>query len=246
MAVLVCLPSFRWLPLHLLLLVGSSTVHSEFDIEEATIESIHRAFASKELTARQLTEFYLARTLQLNPRLRAVIELNPAALSEADLADKTRKSNFGALHGIPLLVKDNIATAMPLNTTAGSAALFGATTRGDAGVVARLRKAGAVILGKASLSEWAHFRGFYAPDGWCARGGQGVNPYNPSATPCGSSSGSAIAVAANMAAIALGTETDGSILCPAASQAVVGIKPTVGLTSRAGVIPISPRQDTVG
>ncbi|CBI37905.3 unnamed protein product, partial [Vitis vinifera] len=147
------------------------------------------------------------------------------------------------LHGV---IEDNIGTKDKLNTTAGSFALLKSVVPRDAGVVMKLRKAGAIILGKASLSEWANFRSLNAPPGWSARGGQGLNPYVLSATPCGSSSGSAISVAANLVAVSLGTETDGSILCPASFNSVVGIKPTVGLTSRAGVVPVSPRQDTIG
>ncbi|CAA6653529.1 unnamed protein product [Spirodela intermedia] len=237
MAVPISAP--RFLLLQVLLLIGGAAVVRGFEISEATIEGIHLAFSRNELTSRRLVEFYLDRIRTLNPRLRAVIEVNPAALSEADRADEKRRclvyGDLGALHGIPVLLKDNIATASPLNTTAGSLALVGATSARDAGVVTRLRRAGAVILGKASMSEWAGFRS-----------SSGLNPYNPSATPCGSSSGSAISVAANMVTVSLGTETDGSIICPAASQALVGIKPTVGLTSLAGVVPISPRQDTVG
>ncbi|XP_078436412.1 putative amidase At4g34880 [Wolffia australiana] len=232
--------------LQLLLLwnVSHGRLH-EFKIEEATIESILRDFNNGDLSPRKLSKIYVRRINKLNPSLRAVLELNPAALTDASRVQKLNRASR-PLYGIPILLKDNIGTAAPLNTTAGSAALLGAASAGDAGVVARLRDAGEVILGKASMSEWASFHSFSAPDGWCARGGQGMNPYNPAATPCGSSSGSAIAVAANLAAVALGTETDGSILCPAAAQSLVGIKPTVGLTSRAGVIPISPRQDTVG
>lgn len=222
-----------------------------FPIQEATIHDIQRAFHQNELTSKQLVKSYIKQIKRLNPALRGVIEVNPDALAQASNADKERKrvkrrkTILGPLHGIPVLLKDNIATKDKLNTTAGSYALLGSVVPRDAGVALRLRKAGAVILGKASLSEWANFRGF-APNGWSARGGQGHNPYNISTDPCGSSSGSAISVAANMAAVSLGTETDGSILCPASYNAVVGIKPTVGLTSRGGVIPITPRQDTVG
>ncbi|KAF2926233.1 hypothetical protein DAI22_06g110800 [Oryza sativa Japonica Group] len=151
-----------------------------------------------------------------------------------------------APYGVPVLLKDNIATRDRLNTTAGSLALLGSVARRDAGVVRRLRRAGAVVLGKANLDEWANFRTIQGTGGWSARGGQGRNPYVLSAAQCGSSTGSAIAAAANMAAATLGTETDGSILCPSSLNSVVGIKPTVGLTSRAGVVPISPRQDTIG
>ncbi|GAV80539.1 Amidase domain-containing protein [Cephalotus follicularis] len=221
-----------------------------FSIKEATIDDIQLAFRHTQLTSRQLVEFYLNEIQRLNPLLRGVIEVNPDALYLADKADHERSTkapvSLSKLHGIPILLKDNIATKDKLNTTAGSLALLGSIVPRDAGVVVKLRKAGAVILGKASLSEWAHFRGSNVPSGWCARSGQGKNPYVLSVDPCGSSSGSAISVAANMAAVSLGTETDGSIICPSDANSVVGIKPTVGLTSRAGVIPISPRQDTVG
>ncbi|KAG9457331.1 hypothetical protein H6P81_001839 [Aristolochia fimbriata] len=221
---------------------------SSFEIEEATIDGIHKALGDKSLSSRKLVEFYLNRIQALNPKLNAVIEVNPDALAQADAADKNRKgtSSSGILEGIPILVKDNIATADKMNTTAGSLALLGSTVAGDAGVVEKLRKAGAIILGKASLSEWSAFRGFEVPQGWSARGGQGKNPYVPSASPCGSSSGSAISAAANLATVTLGTDTDGSIICPSSANSVVGIRPTVGLTSRSGVIPISLRQDTVG
>ncbi|XP_038974567.1 probable amidase At4g34880 [Phoenix dactylifera] len=233
--------------LFVVLMVGTDC--RGFEIKEATIDGIQQAFKEGSLTSRQLVEYYLDRIRALNPLLHAVIEVNPDAVRQADRADQERRSGChpgGGLHGIPVLLKDNIATRDRLNTTAGSFALLGSVVPRDAGVVRRLRRAGAVILGKASLSEWAHFRSFDARSGWCARGGQGRNPYVLSADPCGSSSGSAIAAAANMAAVTLGTETDGSIICPAASNSVAGIKPTVGLTSRAGVIPISPRQDTIG
>ncbi|KAF8369528.1 hypothetical protein HHK36_032449 [Tetracentron sinense] len=200
----------------------------------------------------QLVELYLQEIETLNLLLRAVIEVNPDALDQADKADRKRKRRgknkgpLGGLQGIPILLKDTIATKDKLNTTAGSFALLGSVVPRDAGVVKKLRRSGAVILGKASLSEWYHFRSLNIPDGWSARGGQGKNPYTLTGNPCGSSSGSAIAVAANMVAVSLGTETDGSIICPASYNSVVGIKPTVGLTSRAGVVPISPRQDTIG
>ncbi|CAI9765463.1 unnamed protein product [Fraxinus pennsylvanica] len=221
-----------------------------FSIREASIDDLRTAFNQKQLTSTQLVDFYLEEIRNLNPILKGVIEVNPDALLQARKADEERKvkklDSLSALHGIPILLKDNIATNDKLNTTAGSFALLGSVVPRDAGVVKKLRKAGAVILGKASMSEWANFRSYNAPNGWSARGGLGKNPYNLSADPCGSSSGSAISVAANMAAVSLGTETDGSILCPSGFNAVVGIKPTIGLTSRAGVIPISPRQDTIG
>ncbi|KAI0499320.1 hypothetical protein KFK09_020223 [Dendrobium nobile] len=239
------------LSLLLLLLLLHLTTAAAFNFKEATISQIQSAFAKKQLTSRELVILYLAQIRSLNPQLHAVIEINPDALSAATKADDRRHRcplhrPLTPLDGIPILLKDNIATRDRLNTTAGSFALLGSVVPRDATVVRRLRRAGAIILGKASLSEWANFRSINAPDGWSARGGQGRNPYNLTAGPCGSSSGSAIAVAANMVTVALGTETDGSILCPAARNSVVGIKPTVGLTSRAGVVPISSRQDTVG
>ncbi|XP_078174329.1 putative amidase At4g34880 [Carex rostrata] len=225
------------------------STHS-FDFTEATVDSIREAFANRSLTSVQLVQHYLSIIQNLNPLLRAVIEVNPDAFTQAARADLDRERNStlnnNRLHGIPVLLKDLIATADKLNTTAGSFALLGSVVSRDSGVVKRLREAGAVILGKASLSEWANFRSDHAPNGWCARAGQGKNPYVVSADPCGSSSGSAIAVAANLVTVTLGTETDGSILCPSAANSVVGIKPTVGLTSRSGVVPISPRQDTIG
>lgn len=232
-----------------MLLTGTTTGH-RFEIAEATIDDIQAAFKQGALTSRQLVQHYIHQVEIHNPILNAVIELNPDALDQADQADRERRRSSGqickGLHGIPILLKDNIATKDGLNTTAGSLALLGSVVPRDAGVVERLRRAGVVIFGKASLSEWANFRSNRAPSGWSARGDQGLNPYVLSAGPCGSSSGSAIAVAANMVAVSLGTETDGSIICPSARNSVVGIKPTLGLTSRAGVVPISQRQDTVG
>ncbi|XP_030517900.1 probable amidase At4g34880 isoform X1 [Rhodamnia argentea] len=225
---------------------------SQFTFHEATIETIHLAFAQNRLTSRQLVHFYVDRVQTLNPSLRCVLELNPDALHQADEADRLRAAaggdgtTLGHLHGIPVLLKDSIGTDDKLNTSAGSYALLGARVARDAFVVERLRSAGAVILGKASMSEWYSVRSFEMPSGWCARGGEGLNPYVKSGDPCGSSSGSAIAVAANMVAVSLGTETDGSIICPGDHNSVVGFKPTVGLTSRAGVIPLSPRQDSIG
>ncbi|XP_052153609.1 probable amidase At4g34880 [Oryza glaberrima] len=249
--------------LQLLLLAAVVLVHAAadgcraFQIEEATVDDIQLGFNNGSLTSRQLVLFYLDRIARLNPLLHAVIEVNPDALAQAARADAERRraaspsssssgSCCGGLHGVPVLLKDSIATRDRLNTTAGSLALLGSVVRRDAGVVRRLRRAGAVVLGKANLDEWANFRTIQGTGGWSARGGQGRNPYVLSAAPCGSSTGSAIAAAANMATVTLGTETDGSILCPSSSNSVVGIKPTVGLTSRAGVVPISPRQDTIG
>ncbi|KAH7852022.1 hypothetical protein Vadar_019598 [Vaccinium darrowii] len=237
-----------------------------FSIQEASIQDLQAAFRKNQLTSRKLVEFYIGEIQRLNPVLKGVIEVNPDALHQADVADHKRRAEgpqscYG-LHGIPVLLKDNIATKDKLNTTAGSFALLKSIVPRDAGVVMKLGKAGAIVLGKASLSEWADFRSLNAPEGWSARGGQRKgksihrlrycgdnmvqNPYVLSASPCGSSNGSAISVAANMVAVSLGTETDGSILCPPSSNSVVGIKPTVGLTNRAGVIPITLRQDTIG
>ncbi|MED6186532.1 hypothetical protein PIB30_067602 [Stylosanthes scabra] len=220
-----------------------------FSIEEATVRDLQLSFQKNQLSSKELVEFYLERIQSLNTDLKGVLEVNPDALAQANIADQERKDkphgSLSPLHGIPILLKDNIATKDKLNTTAGSYALLGSVVPRDAGVVTRLRKAGAIILGKATLSEWSNFRSNNAPSGWCARGGQGKNPYTKG-DPCGSSSGSAISVAANMVTVSLGTETNGSILCPSGYNSVVGIKPTVGLASRAGVIPISPRQDTVG
>ena len=220
-------------------------------IEEATIPALQAAMLAGEVTARQLVEAYLGRIAQLDqagPTLRAVIETNPDALKIADGLDRERAANGprGPLHGIPILLKDNIDTADRMLTTAGSLALASMRPAQDAFVAARLRAAGAVLLGKANLSEWANFRSTHSTSGWSGRGGQARNPYALDRTPCGSSSGSATAVAANLVVASLGTETDGSILCPGAINGVVGIKPTVGLTSRGGVVPIAHSQDTVG
>uniref|UniRef100_A0A453FZ72 Amidase domain-containing protein n=1 Tax=Aegilops tauschii subsp. strangulata TaxID=200361 RepID=A0A453FZ72_AEGTS len=229
----------------LALVAGAGAAHS-FEFHEATVEAIQLGFSNGTLTSTALVRFYLDQIGRLNPLLHAVIEVNPDALRQAKHADAERRRGTatGSLRGVPVLLKDNIATRDALNTTAGSLALLGSVVKRDAGVAARLRRAGAVVLGKASLSEWANFRPVEA--GWSARGGQARNPYVLSSTPCGSSAGSGVAVAANMAAVTLGTETDGSILCPSSFNSVVGIKPTLGLTSRAGVVPITPLQDTVG
>ncbi|KAL8137143.1 hypothetical protein V2J09_003144 [Rumex salicifolius] len=222
---------------------------TSFNFEELTIDQIHVAFTAKTLTCRQLVDHYLHRIESLNPLLRAVVEVNPDARDLADEADKQRNAGacLGRLHGVPVLLKDTISTHDAMGTTAGSYALVGAKVARDATVVERLRKEGAVVLGKASLSEWYKIRSIdHLPNGWCARSGQGVNPYVKSADPCGSSSGSAISVAANLVSVSLGTDTHSSIICPSDHNSVVGIRPTVGLVSRAGVIPLSPRQDTVG
>ncbi len=221
------------------------------DLEEQTIADLQAAMESGQYTARQLVEMYSERITALNtnrPMLRAVIEMNPDALAIAEKLDRERAEHGprGPLHGIPILLKDNIDTADGMETTAGSLALVGVKRAQDAHVAARLREAGAVILGKGNMSEWANFRSTHSSSGWSGRGGQARNPYALDRSPCGSSSGSASAVAANLCAVSVGTETDGSILCPASINGVVGIKPTVGLTSRVGVIPISHSQDTIG
>jgi amidase len=207
-------------------------------LEEAAFTDLAR------FPARQLTEWYLARIRAVDPALRSVIELNPDALSIA--AELDREPRRGPLHGMPVLIKDNIDTADKMRTTAGSLALVDAPVPADAGVVARLRAAGAVILGKTNLSEWANFRSSRSVSGWSGRGGQTRNPYALDRNPCGSSSGSGVAVSANLCAAAVGTETDGSIVCPSSINGIVGIKPTVGLVSGRGIIPIAHSQDTAG
>jgi amidase len=219
-------------------------------VEETTIAELQRLMASGRLTARQLVQLYLERIAALDqqgPTLRSILEINPHAATIADALDDERRTQGprGPLHGIPMLLKDNIDT-VDMVTTAGSLALVGPHPPRDATVTHKLRDAGAVILGKANMSEWANFRSTRSSTGWSGFGRQGLNPYVLDRSPCGSSSGSAQAVSANLVTAALGTETNGSIVCPASVCSVVGIKPTVGLTSRAGVIPIAHTQDTVG
>jgi amidase len=219
--------------------------------EELTLADIAAACADGHLTSRHLTQLYLERIEALDrqgPELRAVLETNPRALEIAAALDEERRSRGprGPLHGIPILIKDNIQTADRMMTTAGSLALEGWYAPEDAPLVARLRAAGAVILGKTNLSEWANFRSTHPSSGWSARGGQTRNPYALNRSPSGSSSGSAVAVAANLCAMAVGTETDGSIVSPASINGIVGLKPTVGLISRSGIIPLSHSQDTAG
>ena len=222
-----------------------------FELEEVTITELQDGMKSGKFTSRSLVERYLGRIAMVDgqgPTINSVIELNPEARSIADLLDAERESKGprGALHGIPVLIKDNIGTADLMMTTAGSLALVGFTPAKDAGVARRLRAAGAVILGKTNLSEWANFRSSHSSSGWSGRGGQTRNPYALDRNPCGSSSGSGAAVSANLCAAAIGTETDGSIVCPSSANGIVGIKPTVGLVSRAGIIPIAHSQDTAG
>jgi amidase len=226
-------------------------IRSNEYLEELTIAQLQDRLESGELTAHSLLRAYVERVRaidQAGPAVRSVLELNPDAEHIAEAMDAERRGGRvrGPLHGIPVMIKDNIDTADRMHTTAGSLALSASRPARDATVAARLRQAGAVIMGKTNLSEWANFRSTRSSSGWSGRGGQTRNPFVLDRTPCGSSSGSAAAVSANLVAVSLGTETDGSIVCPSNACGVVGIKPTVGLTSRAGVIPISHSQDTVG
>ena len=218
---------------------------------EWTVQQLQAEMAAGKLTSYQLTKEYIQRILDLDqsgPGVNSVIELNPDALDQARDADMLRKEGIvlGPLHGIPVLLKDNVDTGKSMQTSAGSYALVGRSALQDSTVAANLRNGGAVILGKTNLSEWANFRSFESISGWSGRGGQTNNPYGIARNPCGSSAGSAAAVSSNFAAVSFGTETDGSIVCPANANGVVGIKPTVGLTSRAGIVPISHTQDTFG
>jgi amidase len=224
---------------------------ASFDLEEATVADLQQRMSSDRETARSLAEKYLARIEAIDrrgPAVHAVLEINPEALAIADELDAERKAKGlrGPLHGIPVLLKDNIATGDRMATTAGSLALKDVRAPRDAFIVRRLREAGAVILGKTNLSEWANIRSNHSSSGWSALGGQTRNPYALDRNPSGSSSGSAVAVAANLCAVSIGTETDGSIVSPASANGIVGIKPTVGLLSRAGIVPISHTQDTPG
>lgn len=223
----------------------------EFELEEATISDLQEGMKSGKWSAVSIVEEYLERIEAVDksgPGLNSVIEINPDARKIAAELDQERKAKGprGPLDGVPVLIKDNIATADRMMTTAGSLALVGSKPPKDAFLAQRLRAAGAVILGKTNLSEWANFRSSHSTSGWSGRGGQTHNPYALDRNPCGSSSGSGAGVSANMCAVAIGTETDGSIVCPSSANGVVGIKPTVGLISRAGVVPISHSQDTAG
>lgn len=232
---------------------ASGEVGAGFPLAELTVAELAAQMASGQRTARAIAELYLERIALIErdprgPRLGSIIELNPEALAIADGLDAERKAGKvrGPLHGIPVLLKDNIETGDRMSTTAGSLVLDGVKAARDATLVARLRAAGAVILGKTNLSEWANFRSTRSFSGWSGRGGQCRNPYALDRSPCGSSSGSGAAIAANLAAVAVGTETDGSIVCPSSTTGLVGLKPTVGLVSRAGIIPLSASQDTAG
>lgn len=234
----------------ILLTCASAAAQTPSKFNEATIAQLQAAMSHGQVTSEALTQFYITRILtmdQKGPGVNSVIELNPDALALARNADAMRRAGAsGPLLGIPVLVKDNIDTGDRMQTTAGSFALFGMPAVQDSTVAANLRKAGAVILGKTNLSEWANFRSSFSTSGWSGRGGLVHNPYSLDRNACGSSSGSAAAVSANFTAVSLGSETDGSIVCPANVNGVVGIKPTVGLVSRGGVVPISHTQDTVG
>ena len=223
----------------------------DFELNELTIDDLQQGMESGRLSSRSITEMYLTRIEEIDregPMLNSVIEINPDAIAIAEKMDMERKEGNvrGPLHGIPVMVKDNIDTADKMMTTAGSLALEGHIAAKDAFIVKQLRKAGAVLIGKTNLSEWANFRSNNSSSGWSSRGGQTKNPYILERNPIGSSSGSGVAVAANLCTVAIGTETDGSVSCPASANGLVGIKPTVGLVSRSGIIPISHTQDTAG
>jgi amidase len=221
-----------------------------FELEEATIAQLQEGLKSGKYTSRRLCQLYLARIDDIDRRgaLRSMIETNPDALALADAADAERRAGRvrGPLHGIPVVIKDNIATGDKMKTTAGSLALADRPAPRDATVARRLRDAGAILLGKTNLSEWANFRSTHSVSGWSGRGGLCRNPYALDRNPCGSSSGTGAAISANLAVVGVGTETDGSIVCPASANSLVGIKPTLGLVSRRGIVPIAHSQDTAG
>ena len=231
--------------------VSTGDSNEAFELDEETIGSLREKLTSGKYTSEQLVQLYLKRIEAVDkngPQLNSVIEINPDAVTIAVAMDKELKSgkSRGPLHGIPVLIKDNIDTADKMQTTAGSLAMAGNIASKDAFVVKKLREAGAIIIGKTNLSEWANFRSTQSCSGWSSRGGQTKNPYILDHNPCGSSAGSGTAVSANLCVVAIGTETDGSIVCPASVNGIVGIKPTVGLVSRSGIIPISKTQDTAG
>jgi amidase len=217
-------------------------------LDEIGLDELQARMASGAETSRSITQKYLDRITQRDGRIRSVLESNPDALAQAEAMDRERKAGKvrGPLHGIPVLLKDNIATKDRMHTTAGSLALMDATVPADAFLVSRLRDAGAVLLGKTQLSEWANFRSTHSSSGWSGRGGQCRNAYVLDRSPSGSSSGSGVAIAASLCAVAVGTETDGSIVSPSSASSLVGVKPTVGLISRSGIVPISHSQDTAG
>jgi amidase len=239
-----CTPPDKKLP-------EANSAADNFALNEITIDELQQKMQSGEYTARSIAETYLKRIEAIDnngPTINSVIEINPDALAIADAMDTERKAGKvrGPMHGIPAIIKDNIDTADIMLTTAGALALEGNIASADAFIVKKLRESGAVLLGKANLSEWANFRSNRSASGWSSRGGQTRNPYVLDRNPCGSSSGSGVAVAANLCAVTIGTETNGSIVCPASVNGVVGIKPTVGLWGRSGIIPISATQDTAG
>ena len=224
---------------------------ASFELEEATIATLQNGMQSGRLTAKSIAEQYLARIESVDkagPAINSVIEVNPDAVRIAEERDAERRAGRvrGPLHGIPVLIKDNIDTADRMRTSAGSLALAESIAARDAFIVTRIRESGAVILGKANLSEWANFRSTHSSSGWSGRGGQTKNPYVLDRNPCGSSSGTGASISANLAAVGIGTETDGSIVCPSSACGLVGIKPTLGVVSRSGIIPISHSQDTAG
>ena len=228
-----------------------SPAAKDFELDELTLDDLQKALHSGQSTSHSLTEKYLARIQEIDkagPSINAIIEVNPEALAIAEALDKERKEKGprGALHGIPILIKDNIDTADRMSTTAGSLALLDSRPAKDAFVAAQLRKAGALILGKTNLSEWANSRSSHSTSGWSGRGGLTRNPYALDRNPCGSSSGTGAAISANLAAAGVGTETDGSVVCPSSANGLAGLKPTVGLVSRSGIIPIAHSQDTAG
>jgi amidase len=221
----------------------------QIDLEETTIATLQEAMTKGQETSRSIVQAYVTRIADLDRKLNSVIEINPDAMWTAERLDVERKAGKvrGPLHGIPVLIKDNLDTADKMKTTAGSLALVDAPTpKQDSFVVRQLREAGAVILGKTNLSEWANFRSEHSSSGWSGRGGQTHNPYMLDRNPCGSSSGTGAAIAASLAAIGVGTETDGSVICPSSTCGIVGIKPTLGLIPRSGIIPIAHSQDTAG
>ena len=229
--------------------IGSSPI--DFAFNETSITALQEALKSGQLTSKKITSHYLQRIQAIDkkgPKLHAVIELNPDALNIAENLDQERKAGKirGPLHGIPILLKDNINTGDKMQTTAGALALAGNKAASDAFITSKLREAGAIILGKTNLSEWANYRSTTSSSGWSGRGGQTKNPYVLTRTPSGSSSGSGAAVSANLCVVAVGTETNGSVIAPSSNCGIVGMKPTIGLVSRSGIIPISATQDTAG
>lgn len=228
---------------------SAAQTNQPFNLDEITVFELQNKMRSGELTSRRIVELYIEKIREIDPKIKSVLEINADALAIADQMDKERKKGKirSNLHGIPVLIKDNIDTADKMKTTAGSLALMDAPVpKEDAFIVKQLRKSGAVILGKTNLSEWANFRSTKSISGWSGRGGQTNNPYILTQNPCGSSAGTGAAISANLGAIGIGTETNGSIICPSTRNGIVGIKPTLGLVSRSGIIPIAHTQDTAG